>query len=337
MSEIGIIRGYGEGWVATGYIIKLIKMLNRRFRSNIRYVELPIGDCVEYGCNLTKENVEAMRQCDCIFVGDFQSKANVLNYSVNDIAISLSNDTKYTVISGCKEYSSVNIHLVNYFDGGFLLREGEKTPDGAHEVRVCSMYSAKNIARAVCRVCETRRRRLVFVSDGDNEYCSEMFAKKFDAFAAPLSNFHFMTSKTEDIIRELMHNPAQFDTIFASDTFCEITRGIFKAKMGKNVTVYNKFLRNKPVFALRAHESNSQCGSYVPSLYSYITAFADMLSEVFGMEKEATVLKRAMDETILYNDNFDAENIMEQIHNLINKPLKTKFSKKDTKTRYITN
>ncbi len=337
MSQIGIIRGYGEGWVATGYVIKLIKMLNRRFRSNISYVELPIGDCVEYGCNLTKENIEAMRQCDCLFVGDLSSKANVLNYSVNDIALSLSDDTKYTVISGYGEYSSVDIHLANYFDGGFALRDGDRTPDGVHEVRVCSMYSAQNIARAVCRACEVRRRRLAFVPDGDNEYCAEMFAKKFDAFSAPLSNFRFMIFKAEDIIRELMDNPAQFDTIFASDTFCEITRGIFKAKMGKSMTAYNKFVRNKPVFAVRAHESNSQSGSYVPSLYSYITAFGDMLCEVFGMEKEATVLKRAMDEAILFGDNDDAESIMEQINKSINKPLKTKFPKKDVKTRYIIN
>ncbi|MBQ8002025.1 MAG: hypothetical protein IJ297_01125, partial [Clostridia bacterium] len=125
MPIIGLIRGVGEGEIATGHLIKLGKALNRRFRSGIKFEELAVGNCIKYGYELTGEAIESMRKYECIFSGDMSSTANVLNYSICDIALSLSNDTEYTSVSGFGDYAPVDIHIVNYFDGNSKLRYSE--------------------------------------------------------------------------------------------------------------------------------------------------------------------------------------------------------------------
>lgn len=336
MPQIAMIRGFGEGYVATGFVIRLIKALNKRFRSKLHVTEIAAGDYSKFGCELTHDALDKMRECDSIYIGDMSSGANPLEYSVEDIALAFSDDTEYTCISGYSRHSDVNVTITNYFDGGFKLRDGQRSDDGVCETRVCSTYTAMNIVKHICRECEQSRRRLAFVKDGDNEYCADLFSTKFIDLSAPLSNFHFIRFTLNDITSELLYDPSQFDYIFASKTFAEIAKGIYQSRLGEYFGAYNKYSRNKSIYAPKAHLSNSESGDYVPSICSYITALADMLEFEFNMQKEAVALRLSLERTLDKGiDTTCGEEFISSVIEELNRPISTKFSKAAPKSRYI--
>ncbi|MBQ8003306.1 MAG: hypothetical protein IJ297_07690, partial [Clostridia bacterium] len=200
--------------------------------------------------------------------------------------------------------------------------------NGVCETRVCSTYSAVNIVKAVIKTCMERRRRLTFVKDSENEYCSDLFVRMFEEFALPLSNFRLLRFSIDDITREMYDNPSQFDTVFASKSFADFTGGLLRAKLGKKVSIYSKFLRSVPVYAVKAIEGNSYTENYLPSLASYVTAFGDMLRDIFGMEKEAAVLRNAVNEALNLEDYTNPEAFFKCIEENLNNPVTTKYPKR---------
>lgn len=335
MPHIGIIRGFGEGFVATGYIIEIIKALKRRFRTKLTFSEISLGDYLKYGSELDGDAVSEMGKYDVIFAGDMKSKSNPLEYTIADIAMVFGCDVEYTCISGFGENASVDVHIASYFDGGTKLREGTRDAGGCSETRICSTYSAKNIAKYISRRCEDRRRRLCFVKDGDNEYCADLFYSRFEDYTLPLTNFRLINISTDDIIYEMLYNPSQFDTIFASKTFSDMAWGIYKAKMQSDFAAYNKFARQKNIYSLRSIAENSPSDT-VLSMNSYIIALADMLNCEFGMSKEAESLRLALEDAVRTGFSpFDGAAFINKIIELIQRPVTTKHLKRTPKKHYI--
>ena len=336
MPYFGIISGFGEGEEITGYILKLIKALRKRFRTKIEYELLPLGNYSEHGFELTKEIVAKMRTYDCIFAGDMKHRANPLDFSKEDIGISLDNNISYTCIKGIDKWANVDVKIASYFDGGFSLREGLRNTEGCTETRVCSTYSIMNIVKSVVRVCEDRRRRLSFIKDGDNEYCSDLFYLHFDNFTRPLSNFHLIKFNLRDIVTDIVYEPSRFDIIFASETFAKFSQGLYLAIMKEEYSSYVKYGEQKCVYSVDALSDNAATGSFTPSLLSYLTAFSDMLRDEFGMEKEAVALNKAVYETFKKNISpCDGDLFMNSVILELDKPLTGVYTKKKVNRRYI--
>ncbi len=331
MPLIGIIRGVGEGYIATGYIIKLIKALNRRFRSKIQFEEIPCGDYVEHGAELPPNALDALREYDCILTGDFCSPSNRVDYTKEDIALLLSANTEYTHISGFE----VDVCIASYFDGGYKMREGGQTKEGCIETRVCPAFSLSNIVKNVTRLCEKRRRRLAFVKDSDNEYCADMFHRAFESFALPLSNFKIVKYSSRDLCRDILYDASVFDVIFSSSAFSEAVLGAFEFILKDKFAYYKRYNSEKTVYALTALQANSACGDYVPSLYSYIIALSDLLKDEFNMQKEASHLRRALEEAMKVASYETGEAFIEAVINSLQKPITTKYSKAAPISRYI--
>lgn len=335
MPLVGIVRGFGEGEVATGYIIKLTKALRKRFGTKIQLEEIAVGNCGEYGCDLKSDEIGRMRKCDCIFAGDMSHNANPIDFTIEDIAMSLDNNIEYTCIQGIDKMAHVNMHIASYFDGGFSLREGIREVHGCTETRVCSTFSAKNIVKSVSDKCGERRRRLSFVKDGDNEYCAKLFYDKFCDYTMPLSNYHLLKFNIRDITYEIINNPGQFDTIFASKTFGEYVKGLCLCEMKEEFTAYRKFAEQINVYSVDAVEDNSPTKDYTPSLSSYIVAFADMLRDEFSMDKEATALNFAIRGVYERKISpYNGEEFISAIIEELQKPLKGVYSKKPANRIY---
>lgn len=337
MALIGIIRGFEEGFYATGNIIKLISALNKRFRSKINYIEIPLGDHAKHGYFLTNEALDIIRNCDCVYMGDIYSKGNPLNYTYETIAYALSNNIEYTCISGLGEFSHIDLNIASYFDGGNAMREGFQNTDGCSETRLCSTYSMMNIVKAVSRKCEKRRRMLVFIKDGECEYCANAFFNKFKDFTFPLSNFKLMQLTLKDICMEILLHPNQFDTIFASRSFSEMALGIYHAIMNDSFIFYNKYEAEKPTYVLRSLSGNLSSCNIIQSLCSYIAAFSDLLKYEFDMHNKAVALRLAMDEALSNTElsSCDTDRFIEKIIDELNKPVNKKYSKKTSQNRYI--
>lgn len=332
MPKIGIIRGFGEGKVATDYIIRIIKALKRRFRTKISFVEIPLGDCLMYGSELKKEAVSLMEECDVIFAGDFLGKANPLEYTIEDVAMIFSDIIKNTCIVGLGDESNTDLTIASYFDGGSLLREGEKRDDGAWEMRMCSSYSARSIAKNVARKCENRRRRLAFVKDGDNEYCADMFYSAFSDFTMPLSNFHLLKFSTRDITSEIFYDKSQFDVIFASETFADIAWGIYRFLLDEKFASYILYSAEKPIYYIKGVLGNSECGDFVPSMKSYIVALCDMLDDEFGLKKESVHLQQALERVVEKNIDTDmGKELFDALAVELDKPVLSRYNKMETR------
>ena len=335
MPSVGIVRGFGEGYIATGYVIKLIKALNRRFRSKITFEELVCGDYIKHGSSLSFDVIKQMGNYDTIYMGDMYSVSNPLEYTFSDIAYSLGDNIQYTCVSGFDKWSGTDIAIASYFDGGARMRETSDNRDGCVETRVCSSFAMKNIAKHVIRHCETRRRRLAFVKDGDIEYCANGFYRAFENFALPLSNFKLIRFTPRDICREMMYAPRDFDVIFASDSFSEAVLGMFEFMMKESFAFYYHFGSDVPVYALRATGANSASGDYTPSLCSYIIALSDMLKNEFDMAKEAAQLRLAIDYAVENGATSDkGEEFVSMVIEGLRKDVTTKYSKRPP-SRYI--
>lgn len=336
MPLIGIVQGFGEGCIATGYIIKLIKALNRRFRSSIRYEILDCGDYITHGAALSDKVMNRIKECDCILISDFESLHNPVEYTSSDIAYALSANIEYTYISGFDKYADFDLCVASYFDGGFKMRDGSNTTQGCTETKVCSTFAISNVVKEVSRKCETRRRRLAFVKDFDNEYCAGFFRHFFKQFVLPLSNFQFVEFSPRELCNNLLIAPSDFDMIFASRTFSDTIQGIAEYLMKDKFACYKCYNSEKTVYALHSVQSNSACGEYVPSLYSYIASLCDLLKNEFNMQKEAVHLRKAVDVALGVNTDCNtAESFTRAVISALSLPVTTKYSKKPATVRYI--
>lgn len=331
MPSLGIIRGFGEGYIATSCIIRLIKALNRRFRSHIAYEEIACGDYIEHGGQIPEGIMEQLKEYDCILSGDFASGANPVNYTEIDIAYALSSNIEYTYVS----MADTDICIASYFDGGFKMREGKNTREGSFETRVCSAYTALNIVKDVTRLCGERRRRLALVTDADNEYCADMFSKGFENFVMPMSNFKMVKYSSAEICHDILCDIAAFDVIFASRAFTDAMLGAFRFLMKDKYASFKKYNSEKPFYAVKAAEANSESSDYIPSLYSYIAAFSELLKAEFNLKKEASCLTKALEDAIECTSFESGEEFTDKVIELLQRPVKTKYSKAPQKSRYI--
>lgn len=336
MPMIGIVPGFGEGEAATECITKLIKALNRRFRSSIRFELLDCGDYILYGSTLTDAVLNKMKQCDCIFVSDFESKHNRVEFTKSDIAYALSANVEYLYVEGFNEFAEINLCVASFFDGGFRMRDGITTTEGCEETRVCSAFTMSNIAKEVSRKCEARRRRLAFVKDSENEYCADCFRRFFQQFTLPLSNFQFVEFTPREFSKSFLDYQTAFDTIFASKTFADTIEGVAEFLMKESYAGYRHYNSEIPVYTVSSVQSNSACGEYIPSICSYIAALSGLLKNEFNMEKEAVQLRKAVDITLSKAIDFqNSANFVNAIIDALNAPVTTKYSRKPINSRYI--
>lgn len=336
MPHIGLIRGVGEGYLATGYIIKIIRALNRRFRSKITFEEMKVGDCARYGYRLTDGAVLRLRECDAVFSGDITSKSNPIDYSVEDIALALDACVEYNIIRGLEKHSDVDVCIASYFDGGSRLRHGEETPDGCSETRICSTYTAMQIVKYVTRECENRRRRLAFVSDADNEYCAKLFLRKLLDFTLPISNFRVTDFEAENMTFEMLFNPSQFDTVFASKAFSDHARGLYKYVLGEDFASYRRYGKSKSLYYVKGMYFNATSATEVPSICSYIFAFSDMLKREFNMHKESEHILLALDMVIKSGISaFETDKFVNEFIEEMNMPSERRHNKPLQKKIYV--
>ena len=336
MPMIGIVRGFGEDAAATDCVVKLIKALNRRFRSSIHFEMIDCGDYIAHGSLLTNNVLHRIKQCDCIFVSDFESRHNPIEFTKSDIAYALSANIEYLHIEGFDNCAKTDVCIASYFDGGFRMREGNATTEGCEETRVCSAFAMSNIVKEVSRKCEARRRRLAFVKDSENEYCADYFRHFFQQFTLPLSNFQFVEFTAREFSKTFLSSPDAFDMVFASKTFADTIGGVAEFLMKDKYASYRCYNSEIPVYTVSSLQSNSACGEYIPSICCYIAALSGLLGNEFNMEKEAVQLKKATDIALNEVVNFHSANsFINVIINALNIPVTTKYSKKPTKSRYI--
>lgn len=336
MPSIGIIRGVGEGYNATGYIIKLIKALNRRFRSKIKIEIINAGDYIRHGPTLSSDEMSKIRCCDAVFSGDIEMKENLIEYSICDIALALDNTIEYDCIEGIGDKGTVDVLIASYFDGGAKLRYNNSNEDGCSETRICSTHTAMQVVKNVSRECENRRRRLAFVTDSDNEYSAKLFLKKFNDFTMPLPNFQLIKFPIEDITYEIMFDGTQFDVIFASKAFADYARGMYNAILKEKFASYVRYAKAKGLYYVKSGCMNiASCGE-AESICSYIMALCDLLRREFDMIKESEHLIRALE--IVLNSTvsvLETEEFVDKIIAELDAKVTTKHSKTVKKKIYI--
>lgn len=336
MPRIGIIKGFGESEKAAELLCRLIKALNRRFRSKIEIQELPIGNYELYGTDLTGDSIAQMFSCDAVISGDIEAKSNFIDYNISDIAAALRSDTEFLHIKGIRNHSSVDVRIASYFDGGIACRDTDATADGRRETRLCTTFTVMNIVRFICRESEERRRKLVFVKDSENEFYAELFYKYFEDFIFPIPNFYIVKTTASDIGEEVLLSPSDFDTVIASKSVSDMLFGIYRFIMGDDFTAYYRFEREKSLYCVKSLCHNSDFGASVPSFDCYIAALSDMIEEKFGMEKESFCIKNAASHA--YEKGFSVDNAEEYLNEIIrelDKPMTTKFKKHKSARMYI--
>jgi hypothetical protein len=334
--SIGIIRGFGEPERALSILKELIKAINRRFRVKILTSDIPIGNYELYGTDMSDYAIRSMNFCDAVIAGDISARSNLINYSMLDIAAALGNDIEFLHVKGMGEHSSVNVNIASYFDGGPECRDSEKTVHGRIETRICSRREIMNFVRFVCGEIEERRRKVVFVRDSENEFYADLFYNNLENYLFPISDFDLMETTAFDITEDVLTLPHDFDTLITSKTTLDLLYGMYKFLLGRDFSAYFRFERKKGLYCIKSVCSCFDFGESVPTLDSYIMAFADMLDFDLLMKKEAFQLRLAISSA--HENGFSSENADEYLNEIIKeleKPMTKKFKKADTKRENI--
>lgn len=335
MPKIGIISGRGESQESIEQIVRLLKAVKRRYHSPISVKEIAAGSYELYGFSLTDEARNDIKSCDAVLSGDFSGYDNRIEYTISDILLDLGEDVEYMCINGTGSCGMINMRAVSYFDGGRRGRDGENTPYGRTETRVCSSYTAKNVVRSICREAALRRGKIVFVKDPENEFAADLFEAFFDSCALPMDDVTVTKAALSEVCAGVLERPGCYDTVFASKTASEALRGIYKYIMGDEFTAYQKFGRGIPVYYVESPGESSRDND-IPSLRSHIAALADMFEQEFGMYKEAYGLRTAAQRA--FENGFSTHEATEFVDELIcemSKRMTTKIKKRPTKSRYI--
>ncbi len=326
MPVIGIIRGTGESYVATGLVIKLIKAIRARFRIKLDVIEIPLGNRESFGYELTGEALKLIKSCDALLTCDLSDILKDIEYTNEEIAFNLNNNIKCLKIKGSGKFSMLDVCIASYFDGGFKMRDGEKSLDGCFETRVCSTQTAMDVVKAICTMSEKRRRRMCFVEDSENEFSKDLFYRYFESYILPLPNFHLYRYKSWEMLSEIFANPTTIDTIYTSLSTMDSIYSVYKNLLGKDFMAYFFYADKFPVYEVRSFCANMCFNNEVPTLASYVCALSDLLNCCFGMRKEQVHLKCALDKAI--EDGFDAKNgeaFVVKIKEELKKPVKTKY------------
>ncbi|MCD8048250.1 MAG: hypothetical protein LUG52_01360 [Clostridia bacterium] len=314
MPKIGFIEGRGESYKATKIILWLIDALNARFRSQIEICPVCGQFDSVYGVPSCKEACEILKKCGAVFAGDFIKYPRKGDGELCKLLLGLLEDCKILRIKGIDKYAGVDVKILSYFDGG-AYTHARRDENGCVDERLCSEFAAKSFVRALSKACETRKRRLLAVKDGENEYLFDMFYEHFKAFALPRDNFALDRMSTSELFEAALTDPRQFDMIFASKTTAEALHGVYRHVLGDEFCSYYKYGRGKSFYFVRDL-----------SITSHLAALEDMLRDEFGMKKEAYCLARAA-ETAREKGcaERDAERFAEEMISAMGEKLRKRF------------
>lgn len=336
MPGVGIIHGYGEAERETRLLAELIAAVNRRFRSRLSAIELPIGNCEKYAAELSDEAVSLFRDCGAVFLGDISARANLIDYTVSDIAALLGNRIEFLCVRGNGNHAGIDVNIASYFDGGAPCRHSRSGRDGCFETRTAPRKALMDAAAFICRECERRRRKVVFVKDSENEFLADMFYKCFEDFIFPISNFYVIKTEARDICEDALFMPEDFDVIVASKTTTEALYGVYSFIMGEDFNAYYRFAGSKSVYFVPSLRGGAAFGRNVAAFDSCVTALGDMLENEFSMKKEAFCLRTAA--AAAAENGFasgNAEEYLREIIKELGKPMTTKFKKPSSKPIYL--
>ena len=238
-----------------------------------------------------------------------------------------------------KQIRDTNILIYRELTGGLYFGEKKLSNDNASDICEYSRFEIERIAHLAFKAAQTRKGKLTLVDKANALATSRLWRKVVKELASQYPNVELNFMYIDNAAMELIINPRQFDVILTENMFGDILSEEASVIVGSigllaSASINDKYAMFEPIHGAYDKFANKGIANPIASILS-----AAMLLDHFGLDKEAALVRQAVDKSLKLHittpdlntkyDNITTTKVGDFIEDFINNPEETNLNFKN--------
>ncbi|MFD1616002.1 3-isopropylmalate dehydrogenase [Gelatiniphilus marinus] len=358
--NIAVLPGDGIGPEVTVQAVKALKAIAMEFGHIFTFNYGLVGASAidKTGEALPNETLSICKNADAILFGaigspkyDMDPDAKVrpeygllglrksLDLYANIRPIIAYEDLLYKSSLKIKQIRDTDILIYRELTGGIYFGEKNYTNHSASDICEYSRFEIERIAHLAFKAAQSRKGKLTLVDKANALATSRLWRKVVQELASQYPDVKLEFLYIDNAAMELIINPRQFDVILTENMFGDILSEEASVIIGTigllaSASINDKHAMFEPVHGAYGKFANKGVANPIASILS-----AAMLLEHFGLDKEADLVRQAVDKSLKLHittpdlnmkyDNISTTKVGDFIEDYINNPEETNLNFKN--------
>ncbi|MHC1597658.1 MAG: isocitrate/isopropylmalate dehydrogenase family protein [Methermicoccaceae archaeon] len=233
--KVAVAAGDGIGQEVIPQAVRVLRALH----PEVECVPLDVGYAryLREGVALTDEDIDTMRQCDCVLFGAITTPPDPSYKSVvvrirRELGL-YANIRPFRAFSGItpKPYGKLNLTIVRENTEGLYSGEEHEDEAGAYTTRVITRKGAERIARVACELCRSQSKRLTIVHKANvlrsDRLWRDVCIQVADEYGVPHDEV-----LVDACAFYLVRSPIRFEVLLTSNMFGDILSDLAAGLVG---------------------------------------------------------------------------------------------------------
>lgn len=354
--NIAVLPGDGIGPEVIQEAVKVLKAIALEFGHVFTFNNALVGAAAieETGEALPEKTISICRKADAILFGaigtpkyDMDPDAQVrpehgllglrksLNLYANIRPIIAYEDLLNKSSLKIKQIRDTNILIYRELTGGIYFGEKKYTNDSASDICEYSRFEIERIAHLAFKAATSRKGKLTLVDKANALATSRLWRKVVQEISAQYPKVKLDFMYIDNAAMELIINPRQFDVILTENMFGDILSEEASVIVGSIGLLASASINEKHAMFEPVHGAY---GKFSKGMANPIAAIlsAAMLLDHFGLDKEAALVREAVDKSLKLHittpdlntkyDNITTAKVGDFIEDFINHPEETNLN-----------
>ncbi|MCL6295520.1 3-isopropylmalate dehydrogenase [Jejuia spongiicola] len=358
--NIAVLPGDGVGPEVTAQAVKVLKAIAMEFGHLFTFNKAFVGASAidKTGDPLPEETISICQNADAILFGaigsakyDMDPDAKVrpeqgllrlrksLDLYANIRPVIAYEDLLNKSSLKVKQIRDTNILIYRELTGGLYFGEKKLSNDNASDICEYSRFEIERIAHLAFKAAQTRKGKLTLVDKANALATSRLWRKVVKELASQYPNVELNFMYIDNAAMELIINPRQFDVILTENMFGDILSEEASVIVGSigllaSASINDKYAMFEPIHGAYDKFANKGIANPIASILS-----AAMLLDHFGLDKEAALVRQAVDKSLKLHittpdlntkyDNITTTKVGDFIEDFINNPEETNLNFKN--------
>ncbi len=267
-------------------------------------LEIGYGKWERTGCALTDEDVNIIKDCDCVLFGAITTPPDP-NYKSVLLRLRKELDL-YANIRPFSPPAKVKLPCNNKVFDLVIVRENtegmysgveELHEDVAYTTRVITRRGSERIAESACAIAKKRKKQITIVHKA-NVLKSDSFFRDVCTGVATRNKISYNEMLVDAMAYDLVLRPEKYDVLVTTNLFGDILSDVAAAISGglglcPSANIGNRYALFEPIHGSAPDIAGKGIANPIASILS-----VKMMLQWMGLEKEAGVLARAVDSVI---------------------------------------
>lgn len=358
--NIAVLPGDGIGPEVTAQAVKVLKAIAMEFGHLFTFNKALVGATAieKTGNPLPEETISICKNADAILFGaigsakyDMNPDAEIrpeqgllglrksLDLFANIRPVIAYEDLLNKSSLKIKQIRDTNILIYRELTGGLYFGEKKLTNDSASDICEYSRFEIERIAHLAFKAAQSRKSKLTLVDKANALASSRLWRKVVKELSAQYPDVKLNFMYIDNAARELIINPRQFDVILTENMFGDILSEEASVIVGSigllaSASINDKHAMFEPIHGANSKFTNKGVANPIASILS-----AAMLLDHFGLDKEAALVRKAVDKSLKLHittpdlnmkyDNITTTKVGDFIEDFINNPEETNLNFKN--------